>query len=57
MRREERLSDLRATLALKRRGLARGWYRFSRNPLSVLGLVILILIVLGLRLGRCSLIL
>ncbi|MBU0595169.1 ABC transporter permease [Candidatus Bipolaricaulota bacterium] len=47
MSREERLSDLRATLALKRRGLARGWYRFSRNPLSVLGLVVLILIVLA----------
>jgi len=47
VRREERLSDLRATLAQRRRGLARGWYKFSRNPLSVLGLVVLTLIVLA----------
>jgi peptide/nickel transport system permease protein len=47
MMREERLGDLRATLAQKRQGLAKGWYKFSRNPLSVLGLVVLIVIVLA----------
>ncbi len=47
MRREERLRDLRATLGVKRRGLSRGWYKFSRNRLSVLGLAVLIVIVLA----------
>jgi len=47
MKREQQLSDLRAMLKLRRRGLARGWYRFSRNPLSVFGLVVLIVIVLA----------
>jgi peptide/nickel transport system permease protein len=44
---EERRIDIAATLAQKRRGFAKGWYKFSRNPLSVLGLVVLILIVLA----------
>lgn len=41
------MADVRGILAQKRRGLAKGWYRFSRNPLSVLGLVVLVLIVLA----------
>ena len=45
MRWEERRADLKATLAQKRRGLSRGWYKFSRNPLSVVGLVVLGIIV------------
>ena len=44
---EERSVDLKATLAQKRRGLSRGWYRFSRNPLSVIGLAVLVIIVLA----------
>jgi len=43
----ERKADILATLAQKRRGLAKGWYRFSRNPLSVIGLVTLVVIVLA----------
>jgi peptide/nickel transport system permease protein len=43
----ERKADILATLAQKRRGFAKGWYKYSRNPLSVLGLVVLILIVLA----------
>jgi len=43
----ERKADVLATLALKRRGIAKGWYKYSRNPLSVLGLVVLILIILA----------
>ena len=42
---EERRVDLKATLTQKRRGLSRGWYKFSRNPLSVIGLVVLGIIV------------
>jgi len=45
--RQEGLGDLRETLLQKRRGLARGWYKFSRNRLSVLGLVVLGIIVLA----------
>lgn len=47
MKGQERLGDLKATLVHKRHGLARGWYKFSRNPLSVLGLVVLAIIVLA----------
>jgi len=47
MRVEERRVDLKATLAQKRRGLSLGWYKFSRNPLSVVGLVVLGIIVLA----------
>ena len=47
MQREDRRADLKATLAQKRRGLSRGWYKFSRNPLSVIGLAVLVLIVLA----------
>ena len=43
----ERKADVLATLAQKRRGFAKGWYKYSRNPLSVLGLAVLILIVLA----------
>lgn len=42
--REERTADILATLAQKRRGVAKGWYKYSRNPLSVLGLAVLVLI-------------
>ncbi|MCK5585493.1 ABC transporter permease [Candidatus Bipolaricaulota bacterium] len=42
---EERRADLKATLAQKRRGLSRGWYKFSRNRLSVVGLAVLVIIV------------
>ncbi len=41
---EERTADIMATLAQKRRGFAKGWYKYSRNSLSVLGLVVLVLI-------------
>ncbi len=44
---EERRVDLKATLTQKRRGLSRGWYKFSRNPLSVVGLAVLVIIVLA----------
>jgi len=44
---EERRVDLKATLAQKRRGLSRGWYKFSRNPLSVVGLAVLVIIILA----------
>ena len=47
MRWEERCADLKATLTQKRRGLSRGWYKFSRNPLSVVGLAVLGIIVLA----------
>lgn len=40
----ERRVGIWAALARKRRGLAKGWYKYSRNPLSVLGLVVLVLI-------------
>jgi len=43
----ERRADLLATLAQRRRALAKGWYKFSRNPLSVLGLVVLTIVVLA----------
>jgi len=43
----ERRADLLATLAQRRRTLAKGWYKFSRNPLSVLGLVVLTIVVLA----------
>jgi peptide/nickel transport system permease protein len=46
MRWERRRVDWLATLSLRRRGLSRGWYKFSRNPLSVIGLVVLGLIVI-----------
>jgi peptide/nickel transport system permease protein len=36
-----------ADLARRRTNLSKGWYKFSRNPLSVAGLVILVLIVLA----------
>ncbi len=36
-----------AALARRRTNLSKGWYKFSRNPLSVAGLVILVLIVLA----------
>jgi peptide/nickel transport system permease protein len=42
--RQERKADFLATLAQRRRTLAKGWYKYSRNPLSVLGLVLLVLI-------------
>jgi len=45
--REQFKADLTASLKQKRIGLAKGWYKFSRNPLSVVGLVVLILIVLA----------
>ncbi len=45
--REQLKADLLATLKQKRRGFAKGWYKFSRNPISVLGLVVLIVIVLA----------
>jgi peptide/nickel transport system permease protein len=44
---EERRADLRATLAQRRRGLARAWYKFSRNSLSIVGLVVLMVIVVA----------
>jgi len=47
MRLEQQRSDWMATLALRRRRLSRGWYKFSRNSLSVIGLVVLGLIVLA----------
>ena len=47
MRWEDRRADLKATLAQKRHGLSRGWYKFSRNPLSVIGLAVLAIIVLA----------
>lgn len=40
----ERGGRIWAALARRRRGLAKGWYKYSRNSLSVLGLVVLILI-------------
>lgn len=43
----ERRADLLATLAQRQRALAKGWYKFSRNPLSVLGLVVLTIVVLA----------
>ncbi len=45
--REQLKADMLATLKQKRRGFAKGWYKFSRNHLSVLGLAVLILIVLA----------
>ncbi len=36
-----------AALARRRTNLSKGWYKFSRNPLSLAGLVILVLIVLA----------
>ncbi|MCX6095348.1 MAG: ABC transporter permease [Candidatus Bipolaricaulota bacterium] len=42
--RQERKADFLASLAQRRRTLAKGWYKYSRNPLSVLGLVVLVLI-------------
>ena len=45
--REQLKADLMASLKQKRTGLAKGWYKFSRNPLSVIGLAVLILIVLA----------
>lgn len=43
----ERKADILATLAQRRKGFAKGWYKYSRNPLSVLGMVVLILIILA----------
>jgi len=43
----DRRADLQATLKQRRRGVSRGWYKFSRNPLSVVGLVVLGIIVLA----------
>lgn len=34
-----------ATLSIGRHGLSRAWYKFSRNPLSVFGLIIFFLII------------
>jgi len=45
--RSERKADILATFAQRRRGFTKGWYKYSRNPLSVLGMVVLILIVLA----------
>ncbi len=45
--RDQLKADLTASLKQKRMGFAKGWYKFSRNPLSVVGLVVLILIVLA----------
>ena len=42
---QEKRADLAASFALRRRSLAKGWYKFSRNPLSVVGLVVLVVIV------------
>lgn len=36
-----------ASLSRRRTGFSKGWYKFSRNPLSVAGLIILLLIVLA----------
>jgi peptide/nickel transport system permease protein len=47
MRWEERRADLQATFAQRRRRLARGRYKFSRNQLSIIGLVVLGIIVLA----------
>lgn len=41
---QERKADLVATLRQRRRALAKGWYKYSRNPLSVLGLIVLTLV-------------
>ncbi len=43
----ERKADILATFAQRRRGFAKGWYKFSRNSLSILGLAVLILVVLA----------
>jgi len=45
--RDQVKADLAASWNLRRTALAKGWYKFSRNPLSVLGLVVLIVIVLA----------
>ncbi|MFC2079435.1 ABC transporter permease [Candidatus Bipolaricaulota bacterium] len=47
MRWEERRGDLKVAIAQRQRGLSRGWYKFSRNPLSVIGLAVLGIIVLA----------
>jgi len=47
MRWEDRREDLRASMAQRRRGLARGWYKFTRNRLSIVGLGVLTLIALA----------
>ena len=44
---DQRRADLQATLAQKKQGLKRGWYKFTRNKLSVIGLAVLTLIVLA----------
>ncbi len=44
---QEKRADLAASFALRRRVLAKGWYKFSRNPLSVVGLIVLVAIVLA----------
>ncbi len=44
--REVTKSNLLVALRHRERSVARGWYKFSRNPLSVLGLVVLVVIVL-----------
>jgi peptide/nickel transport system permease protein len=44
--RESRKDDFLASWRQRRRNLAHGWYKYSRNPLSVLGLAVLALIVL-----------
>lgn len=44
--REETRSNLLTAWRQRKRDVARGWYKFSRNPLSVLGLSVLVLIVL-----------
>jgi len=38
---------LLAALSRKRASLSKGWYKFSRNPLSVLGLIILFSVILA----------
>ena len=45
--REQLKADLLASLKLRRTGFAKGWYKFSRNPLSVIGLAVLALIALA----------
>lgn len=42
-----KMEILSTVLSAKRVKLSKGWYKFSRNPLSVLGLITLIIIVLA----------
>ncbi len=41
-----RKKDTEANLTVKRINFSKGWYKFSRNPLSVLGLAILFIIII-----------